>query len=534
MSSQQSQLKEDFTILFGGKKFPVVKFKASLYSRKFRELVAGTDLTSLTIDVPIKEDYFVQFVNAIQGEEYTITSESVYDLFSLSLIWKVDTLYSELRSFIDEGPDISMVIKKLLSTDQKLVEGLDEIIALNFDRALKNDKFANLPLEFILKCVDNPNIKIKDQSNYFKFVQKMLQMHGKPASALSKGIDFYYLTRDEAIAFLDNPNLDPVIAADTLIKLTKLYVSETTLIESKIEKMYNSVSQMHSPSTSVDTILKCIDLLMDDITGLVQKVNSGAKTFKNDVSEIETHLVSMEKRAKDERRKQDKEIEDFRGQLKILENKYEQTKEIISEQAVPGSPKSPKSPQKSLIIDEQETETPLANRHLTNISFNAEEPLNGVLSSLAQLANGNVSENGIVKITSSSSDHGCPWQVADRGWNNYWFSQNKAGQFILFDFMQRQIVVNKYTIKTIKFSEDSCHLKTWAMEASNDLINWAILDERDTNELNGSNKVVSFDCQSGNNVSYRYVRLRMTGPNARGDNLLALNNMEFFGVLVDL
>lgn len=534
MSSQQAQLKEDFTIIFEGKKYPIVKFKATLYSKKFREMVAGTDLTSITMEAPVKEEYFAQFVNAIQGEEYTITSESVYDLFSLSLIWKVETLYSELRSFIDEGPDVNMVIKKLLSTDKKLVDGLDEIIALNFDRALKNDKFINLPLDFIIQCIDNPNIKIKDQTNYFKFVQKMMQIHGSKASVLSKRIDFYYLTRDEAIAFLDNPNLDPELAADSLINLTKLSVLETTLIESKIEKMYTTVSSLHTPSTSVDTILKCIDLIMDDITGLVQKVNGEAKSFKNDVTDIENRLSILEKREKDERKKQEREIEDFNGQLKILENKYEQTKVIIEEVAVPGSPKSPKSPQKNIIIDEAEADIPVAERHLTTYPFNPEEPLNGVLTALTALANGNVSENGIVKISASSSDHGSPWQVADRGWNNYWFSQNKTGQYILFDFMQRQMIVNKYTIKTIKFSEDSCHLKSWAVEGSNDLINWNIIDEKDTNELNGSNKVASFDCQTDNTDSYRYIRLRMTGPNARGDNLLALNNLEFFGSLVDL
>ena len=517
-------LPANFTINFKTKTYKIVEFKTALYSKKFRDLTGGKNIDQLTIDAPVDIPIFDQFINAIQGEEYTISSDNYLDLFSLSIIWEVVTLYVEIWVFIQETPDVNSVINKLLAPDPKLIDGLDKIIAANFDKAVKNEKFGDLPLPFIEKCLKDPEVKIKDMHAYFNFVNKMLEKHGPQASSLADGLDFYYLTRDEALDFLDNPKLDPVIAVDALIKLTKLYANETNVIDEKITTANNRISSLQGPSTAIETILERIQLLQDDVDDLATRISSFAKNTMADVADIDKNMASVERKAKAESKKQNSDFEDLTNQIKLLESKFEATK-ILAQESKPKSPVKPKL--------EDPDDEPVAERHMTVYKLNQEEPLNGIITALTAIANGNVHENGIVKITASSTDHSNPQQVVDRGWNDFWFSQNKQGQWIMFDFIQRQIAISDYTIKTIKFSEDSCHLKTWCIEGSLDCSNWTLIDEQDTDALNGPNKIVSFKCKT-ESEPYRYIRLRMTNSNARGDNLLALNNIEFFGVLVDM
>lgn len=525
LSSTSTPLPQDFTIKFNEKSYRIVKFKASLYSKRFRELTSGEKKNSLEISAPVPTNVFVQFLSAIQGEEYTITSESAFDLYSLSILWKVDTLYAELRSFLDEKPDIGLAIERILSSEKKLLEGMEEIISANFDNAVKNSKSKDLPLDFLIKCVRCPLAKIKKMKSFFVFVTEMMNKHGKEASALAEGLDFYYLERDDAMSFLENPNLDPVIASDTIIKIIKLYANNMKEIDEKLDYVNDKISSsLQDPNSAMATITERIDLMKDDFSLLQKRITKFKTQVDNEVKALDTGITAIDKQSKAETKKENLLYEDIIGQIGLLESKFEVTK-LMAKESMPKSPVKPKL--------EDPDDEPVSERHLTAIPFNSEQPFEGILTSLSQVANGNVNENGVVKITASSTDHSTPAQVADRGWSDFWFSQNKPGQWIMFDFVQRQVVVSNYTIKTIKFCEDSCHMKSWCIEGSADCMNWEMIDEQDTNELNGSNKIASFKCKNESEPC-RYIRLRMTGPNQRGDNLLALNNIEFFGVLVDM
>jgi hypothetical protein len=98
----------------------------------------------------------------------------------------------------------------------------------------------------------------------------------------------------------------------------------------------------------------------------------------------------------------------------------------------------------------------------------------------------------------------------------------------MFDFKKNRVTVNAYMIKTHRFSVNSCHLKSWKLQNSNNGKEWADLDARDTDVLNGASKEETFTC-SARGAASRYVRLLQVGRNIRGDHLLALTNIEFFG-----
>ena len=73
----------------------------------------------------------------------------------------------------------------------------------------------------------------------------------------------------------------------------------------------------------------------------------------------------------------------------------------------------------------------------------------------------------------------------------------------------------------------------WAIEGSNDGRIWTELDRRDTIDLTGDFVVKTYDCQSGQDMAFRRLRLRQTGKNSYYglNDRLGLSEIEFFGTL---
>lgn len=186
------------------------------------------------------------------------------------------------------------------------------------------------------------------------------------------------------------------------------------------------------------------------------------------------------------------------------------------------SKESKRSPARHVQIEEEIT--PVQEQRLTPIPLD-KDPLDGIILAV-------IATNTEVKVTSSSSDHNDPSIVTKREGNDYWMSLNKPEQWIKFKFGGKQVKITSYTIGTIKFGEDSCHLKSWVLEGSNDDIEYTLIDTQETNQLNGSNKVVTFTVGKDTG-SFKYLQTRSTGPNCRGDNTMAIRSVEFFGILID-
>jgi hypothetical protein len=77
-------------------------------------------------------------------------------------------------------------------------------------------------------------------------------------------------------------------------------------------------------------------------------------------------------------------------------------------------------------------------------------PFSGIISHLTSQFGGNVHSQGIVNITSSSDYKNKPWQVADHGWNDHWYSQSVPNSWICFDFKRHSISLKNYTLKTCR------------------------------------------------------------------------------------
>jgi hypothetical protein len=158
-------------------------------------------------------------------------------------------------------------------------------------------------------------------------------------------------------------------------------------------------------------------------------------------------------------------------------------------------------------------------------------PFNGILSYLTVKCGGNVHDRGVVKITASSvfKEQYTPRYAAD--FESIWsfWSKNEPEQWICLDFKTLRVEPTHYTIRT----DYNCHLKSWAVEGSDDGALWTEIARRENNsDLNGKNAVKTFAVsQSG---SFRRIRLRQTGPNHNGDNDLTLSALELFGAVAGL
>lgn len=177
------------------------------------------------------------------------------------------------------------------------------------------------------------------------------------------------------------------------------------------------------------------------------------------------------------------------------------------------------------------------------------KPLHGIFNYLNNFiaGGGNIHNENIVNIQASSSytPTKTPDMICDFKSKWFWRSMNEPNQWIKFDFTNWQINIQAYSIKTIPYNANNQHLKSWVLEGTNapgftpqqvqdndKHIEWNSLDTKNNNsELNGCGTIATFNVSQNSQQFFRYIRLRMTGPNHFGQDTLALTNIEFYGTL---
>jgi hypothetical protein len=158
--------------------------------------------------------------------------------------------------------------------------------------------------------------------------------------------------------------------------------------------------------------------------------------------------------------------------------------------------------------------------------------MKGIISFLSTKCGGNIHTNGLVTISSSGDEYNHCWQVADHGWTSYRYTKSVPNSWISFDFKNRRVSLSHYTLKshpgTMNF------FIAWVIEGSNDSGSWTELDRRSTRDLVGASIVKTYSCSNTSSTSFRYLRMRQTGPTSHNFHYLILTNIEFFGQLHDV
>jgi hypothetical protein len=172
-------------------------------------------------------------------------------------------------------------------------------------------------------------------------------------------------------------------------------------------------------------------------------------------------------------------------------------------------------------------------------------PEGGTIADLTAKCGGNVGDKGVVTITASSicRRDSAPRNVADLANKDSEFcSANKPHQWSDWDFKELKIEPTHSTIRTHKGAPNTAHLKSWAIEGSdNDGETWMEIDRRENNnDLNAKWAVKTFPVLPSG--SFSLIRLRTlchqgTTPNHRDDDdddFLALSGFEILGTVIGL
>jgi hypothetical protein len=162
--------------------------------------------------------------------------------------------------------------------------------------------------------------------------------------------------------------------------------------------------------------------------------------------------------------------------------------------------------------------------------FPGNPSFDGLISSLTKTAGGNPHDKELISATTSSTAAGNPKYVAEFGTETYFHSNNVENQWMCYDFKDLRVSVTHYLLRTHNSGQNSCHLRSWVLEGSQDFSNWTELDRRENDpHLNGAKATCS--CEVRNVIESRFVRIRAIGPTWRGDHYLYFTAFELFGAL---
>ena len=161
-------------------------------------------------------------------------------------------------------------------------------------------------------------------------------------------------------------------------------------------------------------------------------------------------------------------------------------------------------------------------------------PLDGIIAHLTRKCGGNVHEKGVVTVTASSVGSGRPENVVDLTSDSYFFTKDSPDSWIRYDFEGRRVTPTSYSIRSMNWGPRFQHPKSWVVEVSNDGSDgsWAVIDSRNNNsDLNDKYVTRNFALSAPLSGAFRFVRLRQTGKNHKGNDLLWICAFELFGAL---
>ena len=159
---------------------------------------------------------------------------------------------------------------------------------------------------------------------------------------------------------------------------------------------------------------------------------------------------------------------------------------------------------------------------------------NHIFKYLSEKFEGNVHTKNVVEITASSIGifSGPVENIVEEDDDKVFWTDDEPDSWIKFDFKERKVLLDRYTLKTFIGNEGCSHLKNWVLEVSDDDNNFTEIDQhKNCDLLNGRLRTATFEVS--HSTPARFVRLRQTGENWNGDNILFLNQIEFSGFICE-
>lgn len=165
-----------------------------------------------------------------------------------------------------------------------------------------------------------------------------------------------------------------------------------------------------------------------------------------------------------------------------------------------------------------------------DLNFSSDGDTNGLFyylgTSKGAAAWSNPSVNNSIIVRASYTESGNPISLVDRA-NSEWFSNNIANSWVGFQIQTGKFKCNYYSIKT-RANNPDYYPRNWILQASNDGINWTILDTQiDNTALDSISQWLSLPVIS--TTSYSYFQLLQNGLDSSNSNYLCLGEVEIYG-----
>ena len=155
-----------------------------------------------------------------------------------------------------------------------------------------------------------------------------------------------------------------------------------------------------------------------------------------------------------------------------------------------------------------------------------------IIQHLNEQCHGNAHTQNIIHITSSSIHGNFKVQNIIEQSNEYFGTDDIDNSWIQFDFKEKKVLLDHYTLKSGNWSNPNHYLKSWILEVSNDGQNYTEINRQENcNLLNGPLKTGTFKVSCS--APQRYVRLKQIGPNWLNHNYLFICQIEFSGFLYE-
>ena len=180
-------------------------------------------------------------------------------------------------------------------------------------------------------------------------------------------------------------------------------------------------------------------------------------------------------------------------------------------------------------LKENDTKSPARPtlRKRREFLYDESKKLDGIISYLTRKCGGNVYDKGIVNVVQTYDSSGRNVVAFE---NTKSFSFLGVNSWLCYDFRDRRVIPTSYSVRS---SDSYHHLRSWAIEVSNDGRSWTEIDRRhNNNDLEDEFVTCNFGISSVPREGFRFFRLRLTMNSRKEPDLIDITALEVFGTLL--
>jgi hypothetical protein len=497
-----------------------------LYSKRFRRLPHLGLATSINFEGPVSPSSLSSFISGCQSLPYEITQDNAFDLDFLSKAWEVDAIQQEVRSFIDKLSSVDRLVYNLKFELERNADtsSFEFELACRLNDALASAAFATLPTGVISRIFKQAHVSSADHRLLKSVLLTLYDSRGASVAFLFEYLDYTQLSPDEISDLSRNQVIFPHLRESLDISLK----SFSERLEA-MDRKFALVSRLGGIRSRTDHFGEALNAQALDVRGALDIVSDVRRLMEDVQNRGRAAVGRTDSGAVDVRQDSPRLAAETPTRQNTLSLYRQRPKPAAAPDAAAGSLRG------SVI------QQPVPSLINLSVEFKGDPNQAGILAGLRK-------EKGQFgkppKVLSSSTDktgrtggpevvllEDNPMLMPPAQRSLYWASENRANQWIQFDFSPRSLRLDAYRLRTYGITENGDHMKSWVLQGCPGIGEaWVEIDAlSDVQVLNGPNRSHTFvkPCAQ----PFKTLRIQQKGINCQGRNVMVLARVEFFGTL---